>query len=75
VGALFSAAPATLPAQATTTVERFESAHRNLTLAIRYVSQGSAPNFMSTDVFHWLIAADGNTKLEVEHADETCTCP
>jgi len=47
--------------------------HRNYTLSIRYVSQGSAPNFMSTYVFHWLIPADGNTKLEVEHVDEKCT--
>jgi len=46
--------------------------HRNYTLAIRYVSQGSAPNFMSTYVFHWLIPADGNTKLEIEHVDEKC---
>ena len=46
--------------------------HRNYTLSIRYVSQGSAPNFMLTYVFHWLIAAGGNTKLEVEHVDEKC---
>ena len=47
--------------------------HRNDTQAIRYTSQGQAPNFMSTYVFHWLIAADGNTQLEVEHTDEKCT--
>jgi len=24
-------------------------------------------------VFHWIIAPDATTKLEVEHIDETCT--
>jgi len=27
---------------------------------------------VSTYVFHWLIPADGNTKLEIEHVDEKC---
>ncbi len=47
--------------------------HRNYTVPLHYVSQGSAPNFMSTYVFHWIIAADATTKLEVEHIDEKCT--
>ena len=47
--------------------------HRNYTIPLRYVSQGSAPNFMSMYVFHWIIAPDATTKLEVEHIDEKCT--
>jgi hypothetical protein len=47
--------------------------HRNYTIPIRYVSQGSAPNFESMYVFHWIIAPDATTKLEVEHYAEKCT--
>ena len=46
--------------------------HRNYTLAIQYVGQGQAPNFISRFTMHFNFLADGSTKIDFEHVDERC---
>ena len=46
--------------------------HRNYTLAIQFVGQGKAPNFISRFTMHFNILADGTAKLDFEHVAERC---
>ena len=48
------------------------SHHRNYTLAIHFVAQGKAPDFISRFTMHFNILSDGTPKLDFEHVNEGC---